>query len=50
MKSKIMELDNYDFEVGDEFSDIKLIVENKTLHVHKAILSKFKNLFSNKNN
>jgi hypothetical protein len=43
-----MELDNYDFDIGDEFSDIKLIVENKTLHVHKAILSKFKIFFLNK--
>jgi hypothetical protein len=37
-----MELNEYDFEVGDEFSDLKLIVENKVLHVHKAILSKKK--------
>ncbi len=29
---------DYDYEVGDELSDMKLIVENKTLHVHKAIL------------
>jgi len=35
-----MELNEYDFEAGDEFSDLKLIVEDKVLHVHKAILSK----------
>ena len=35
-----MEMNDYDFEVGDEFSDLKLVVENKVLHVHKAILSK----------
>ena len=29
---------NYDFEKGDEFSDLKLIVEEKTLLVHKAII------------
>ncbi len=31
---------NYDFEKGDELSDLKLIVEDKTLLVHKAILGK----------
>jgi hypothetical protein len=30
----------YDFEKGDELSDLKLIVEDKTLLVHKAILGK----------
>ena len=29
---------DYDFEKGDEFSDLKLKIEGKTLHVHKAIL------------
>jgi hypothetical protein len=29
---------NYDFEKGDELSDLDLIVEGKCLHVHKAIL------------
>ena len=28
----------YDFEFKDELADMELIVENKTLHVHKAIL------------
>ena len=36
--------DGYDFEVGDELSDVRLIVEDKLLHVHKAILGK--NIFS----
>ena len=31
---------DYDFEKGDEFSDLKLKIEGKTLHVHKAILRK----------
>jgi hypothetical protein len=34
-----MEKADYDFEIGDEFSDLKLIVENKIFHVHKAILT-----------
>ena len=33
--------DDYDFEIGDELSDMKLIVENKTLYVHKAILGMY---------
>lgn len=37
-----MDLDNepelYDFKSGDELSDLKLIVEDHVLHVHKAIL------------
>ena len=28
----------YDFETGDELSDIQLIVQEKIIHVHKAIL------------
>ena len=32
------ESDLYDFRIGDELSDLKLIVENQTLYVHKAIL------------
>jgi hypothetical protein len=39
-----MESNDYAFETGDEFSDLKLIVEDKVLHVHKAILSKITNL------
>ena len=39
-----MESNEYDFETGDEFSDLKLIVEDKVLHVHKAILSKINRL------
>ena len=34
------EENTYDFEQGDELSDVKLIVEGKTLLVHKAILGK----------
>jgi len=30
--------DDFNFNEGDELSDMRLIVENKTLHVHKAIL------------
>lgn len=30
----------YDFEKGDELSDTKLIVEDKILFVHRAILGK----------
>ena len=30
--------DEYNFEMGDELSDMKLIVEDKVLFVHKAIL------------
>lgn len=32
--------DVYDFEVGDELSDVRLIVEDRVLNVHKAILGK----------
>ena len=33
------EIENdYNFNEGDELSDMKLVVEDKTLHVHKAIL------------
>ena len=39
--NKIVKYDNdeYDFERGDELTDMKLIVENKVLFVHKAVLS-----------
>ncbi len=43
-----MESNEYDFEVGDEFSDLKLIVEDKVLHVHKAILSKLNTIIFEK--
>ena len=29
---------DYDFEVGDELSDLQLLVEDRCLFVHKAIL------------
>lgn len=29
---------NYDFEKGDELSDTQLIVEDRVIFVHKAIL------------
>lgn len=38
IKIKTEVVEDYDFNEGDELSDMKLIVENKTLHVHKAIL------------
>lgn len=37
------EIEKFDFSNGDEFSDFKLIVENQTIFVHKAILGKFEN-------
>ncbi len=37
-KASISEDCEYDFETGDELSDLKLIVEAKCLFVHKAIL------------
>jgi hypothetical protein len=39
-KLKTEETVTYDFEVGDDTSDLKLIVENKFLHVHKVIRSR----------
>jgi hypothetical protein len=33
-------MSNYDFEKGDDLSDVKLKVEEKTFYVHKAILGK----------
>ena len=35
----------YDFTVGDELTDITLIVEEKELHVHKAILATASTVF-----
>lgn len=35
------EIEKYDFSNGDEFSDFKLIVDNKSIFVHKAILGNF---------
>ena len=32
----------YDFTVGDEYSDIILVVEDEELHVHKSIVGKLK--------
>jgi hypothetical protein len=31
----------YDFEAGDDLSDLKLKVEDKIFHVHRAILGSF---------
>lgn len=41
------EIEKYDFSNGDEFSDFKLVVDNKIIYVHKAILGKivFKDFF-----
>lgn len=33
--------EEYDFTLGDELADITLVVQDKELHVHKAILGKF---------
>ena len=38
---KMEEIEKYDFSNGDEFSDFKLIVDNKSIFVHKAILGNF---------
>lgn len=35
------EIEKYDFSNGDEFSDFKLIVENKAILIHKAVLGIF---------
>lgn len=48
-KSKSEDCD-YDFEKGDELSDVKILVENKYLWAHKAILATaspvFKSMFT----
>jgi hypothetical protein len=45
--NKILKYDDeYSFETGDEFSDMKLIIEDKILHVHKAILGILTIVFS----
>ena len=36
-KNKMIDSE-YNFEKGDELSDTKLIIEEKIIHVHKAIL------------
>lgn len=36
-----LNIELYDFFNGDELSDLRLIVENHTLYVHKAILGNF---------
>lgn len=38
MEKSIKNEDIYNFENGDELSDLKLIVEDKELYAHKAIL------------
>lgn len=35
------EIEKYDFRNGDEFSDFKLIVENRAILIHKAVLGKY---------
>lgn len=40
MSFEMDEIEMYDFTQGDEFSDFKLIVNDKPLYVHKAILGK----------
>ena len=42
MSSSLKECD-YDFDNGDELSDLELVVEEKMLKVHKAILGKISN-------
>ena len=37
-KSKIVKYEEYEFSKGDEFSDMKLIVEDKIIFIHRAIL------------
>lgn len=39
-------IEMYDFSTGDEFSDFKLIVEDKPILIHKAVLGKVSNLIS----
>ena len=41
---------NYDFEAGDELSDLEILVEGKTIRVHKAILGKIEQLAMNMTN
>ena len=40
------EIEMYDFSVGDEFSDFKLIVENKPILIHKAVLGNQSHFFN----
>ncbi len=44
-KNKIVKHEEYEFSIGDELSDMKLIVENEIVFVHKAILGIFYILF-----
>ena len=40
MKFELPDEEEYDFNVGDELSDVTLVVEDHELLVHKAILGK----------